>query len=101
MAVSSLPGLLRRAEDLVKWMIVIRAVALHRSDRTWEWVAQQLHVHPRTIARAVRRCLGVHLPDVDAFNQRSVTEVFNAHVLSPILLCAEATKSPKVHHSVN
>jgi hypothetical protein len=50
-----------RLEDVLHWVILARALALKTSARTWCEVADELCVHPHTLARFARLFTGLTL----------------------------------------
>lgn len=69
-----------RLEDVLHWILLLRAMERKTPDRPWSAVARDMGVHAHTLGRYARQLTGSPLPQLST-NQQSLVEFFHQRVL--------------------
>lgn len=72
-----------RLEDVLRWLLLLRAAGRKTPDRSWSAVAGDLNVHEHTIARLARRLAGRSLSELSATDVPALAARFRRQVLDP------------------
>lgn len=78
------PGDLR-LEDVLHWLLLLRAGTLKDEDCSWADVAERLGVHAHTLGRMSRGLTGWTLRELERAGAAELTERFRREVLAPLL----------------
>jgi hypothetical protein len=74
-----------RLQDLLDWLLLLRAATLKTPGRNWAGVAAELQIHEHTISRLAGRLAGLSLRELAAGGQGPVADLFAARVYAPIM----------------
>jgi hypothetical protein len=77
-----------RLQDVIHWILLLRAVGHKTPDRSWAEVAAEIGVHPHTLGRFARRYTGRTLPEL-ARDRDLLGELFRGQVLDGVLQITE------------
>ncbi|MEJ7811795.1 MAG: hypothetical protein WKG32_15395 [Gemmatimonadaceae bacterium] len=73
-----------RLEDVVHWLLLLRAAGRKGPNRGWAVVARELNMHEHTLARSARRLAGCTLSDLSAAGLPALTTTFVQQVIHPL-----------------
>lgn len=73
-----------RLEDVLHWILLLRAIERKTPDRPWSAVARDMGVHPHTLGRYAKQFTGGTLPQLSN-TQQSLVESFHERVLVLLL----------------
>ena len=74
-----------RLQDFLHWLLLVRAAGAKTPRRPWSDVADDLGVHPHTLARLARQLVGLSLRELAAGGQAAVAERFQEEVLAKLV----------------
>ncbi|HEX8429959.1 MAG TPA: hypothetical protein VF625_01685 [Longimicrobium sp.] len=77
-----------RLQDVLHWVLLVRALGRKTPDRRWTEVAAEIGVHPHTLGRFARRYTGRTLPRL-ARERDLLGELFRSRVFDGILRFTE------------
>lgn len=77
-----------RLEDVLHWLLLLRAVARKDSKRAWSAIAAELGIHEHTLARLARKLVDASLASVAIEGTAALGLSFLALVLAPLPSCA-------------
>jgi hypothetical protein len=78
-----------RLEDLLGWLLLLRALAGKTPAVTWSEVAAELGIHRHTLPRLAERLAGHSLGEAAALGQRELVRRFYTELLDPLLRRSE------------
>lgn len=73
-----------RLQDVVAWVVLLRAMGRKSPDQGWAGVAHDLGVHVQTLRGYAERLVGLGLSDLDAAGQRTAALRFVEQVVEPL-----------------
>jgi hypothetical protein len=73
-------------KELLSWILLIRAVVLKISGRSWSGAAASLGTDSQTLARVARRCTGSSLLDLCSTGVGPLVATFEREVISQLIL---------------
>jgi hypothetical protein len=79
------PSLGWRLEDLLGWLLLVRALSLKHPACAWVAVARQLGVHEQTLARLSRRLIGLPLSSLADRGEDAIARQFVEAIAGPLL----------------
>lgn len=88
-----------RLEDLLHWLLLLRAASLKSSANSWTDVALELDVDERTLARHARRLAHLGLRDLAIAERGSLIGLFLSDIVKPVLPHVEWTMCPSLGHN--
>jgi hypothetical protein len=74
-----------RLEDVLDWIVLLRAVAMKSPGRSWMSIAGDLRVHQQTIGRIAKRLHGTTLRELAAGGQHPLDDAFRRRVLRVLI----------------
>ena len=74
-----------RLQDFLHWILLLRAAGAKTPGRSWAAVADDLGVHPHTLARLAKQLVGRSLREIAAGGQSLVAERFGQRVMSKLV----------------
>lgn len=74
-----------RLEDVLDWVLLLRALNLKSSHGGWAGVTKELHIHETTLGRLAKRLTGSRLSILEASDAVQLAEGFLHRVLEPAL----------------
>ncbi|MGH7629077.1 MAG: hypothetical protein ACREOF_06750 [Gemmatimonadales bacterium] len=78
-----------RLEDVLGWLVLVRALTLKTPRASWASIAQQLGVHEHTLARLAMRLVGVNLSALADQGELAVAQRFVAAFATPLVGAGE------------
>lgn len=74
-----------RLQDFLHWILLLRASGAKIPGRPWSAVAEELGIHPHTLARLAKQLVGLSLREIAAGGQALVADRFSDQVMSKLL----------------
>jgi AraC-like DNA-binding protein len=79
------PGDAMRLDEVLGWLVLLRAVARRPPGRKWASVATEVGTSERTLARAARQHIGLSLRALTSFDFDALTRAFELRVVSRMM----------------